>query len=154
MSISMKMEGFRDLDRALAELPAGTARGVVRRVMKRELAPVANMANAFWPGADDAVFKIGSKLVRSQPAAKRGASIVNMFVGADRYVPHAHLIEWGTGPRHQKSGKYVGAVAPSPALTPAWEMNKDLVLRGLGAGLWEEISRTLDRRARRAAKGK
>lgn len=150
----MKVTGFRDLEKQLAKLPASTAKGVARRVMKRSLAPVAETANAFWPGARDDVFRITSKLARSQPRAKSGRSIVNMFIGANRAADggarQAHLIEWGTGPRFQKGGKYTGSVAAQPMLTPAWEMHKDTVLRELGRLLGEEIEKSL---ARRAAKG-
>lgn len=152
MSVGFKMEGFKEIEQALAELPAGTARGVVRRSMKKELQVVADTANAFWPGADDGVFVITSKLAPSQPSPPSGRSIINLFVGADRSAPHAHLIEWGTGPRQHKSGKYVGAVSPSPSLTPAWDMNKAQVLEGLGKRIWAELAATQKRRAAKAAK--
>lgn len=153
MSVSMKMDGFRELEKALAQLPAGTAKGVARRAMKKELAPVAAMANAFWPGSADDVFRITSRVSRSQPQPKKGRSILNMFVGAPggrTGTPEAHLIEFGTGPRFHKSGKYVGAVAPTPMLQPAWDANKHAILEGLGARLWDEIVKTQARRAKRA----
>jgi len=159
VSVSMRIEGLRDIERALAQLPASTARGVVRRVMKKELKPVASMANAFWPGADDDVFKITSKLTASQrryaQSAGFNSSVVNMYVGANasRYggTPHAHLIEFGTGPRYTSAGAYRGSVAPSPMLPPAWDMHKRQILAGLGARMWDEITKTM---ARRAARGK
>ena len=159
MSISMKMTGFREIEKALAQLPAGTAKGVARRAMKKELAPVAATANSFWPGADDQVFKITSRISPSQKgdsAAKNGRSVVNMFVGANvgaGGAPHAHLVEFGTGPRFQKSGRFTGSVAPQPMLQPAWDMNKQSMLEGLGARMWDEIEKTIARRAKRAAKG-
>ena len=160
MSVKMKIEGFREIEKALADLPRGTAKSVVRRAMKKELAPVAAMANALWPGTDDDVFRISSKVSRSQKGdrkAPKGASIVNMFVGANKApggAPHAHLIEFGTGPRSHKSGKYVGAVSPQPMLQPAWDAHSLGLLEGLGARIWEEIAKTMARRAKKAAKGK
>lgn len=150
MSVSLKVKGFREIEKALAKLPASTAKGVARRAMREELKPVADMANALWPGADDRVFKVGSKVKGSQPQPKRGRSIVNLHVGAVD-APQAHLLEWGTGPRHHESGKFVGAVAPSPMLGPAWDANRHTMLEGLGARLWAEIAKTM---ARRAARGK
>lgn len=152
MAISMKVTGFREIEKALAELPSSTAKGVARRAMKKELKPVKDMAEAFWPGTGDA-FRISSAIKGSQRGdshAKRGPSVANMFVGS--FEPHAHLIEFGTGPRYHKSGKYVGQVSPQPMLQPAWDANKHRILEGLGKRLWDEIEKTVARRAKRAAK--
>lgn len=156
MSVSMKVTGFREIERALAKLPAGTAKGVARRAMKKELKPIAVMANTFWPGADDNVFKITSRLKSSQRAPIRESrSVTNMFVGADYGPggnPHAHLIEFGTGPRYTKNGAFRGSVAPNPMLQPAWDMNRVQLLEGLGKRLWAEIEKTQARRAKKAAR--
>ena len=156
MNVKFEMKGFRDIEDALGELPKSTAKGVARRSMKKELQPVAAMANALWPGSSDDVFRITSRIARGQMGAslmERGPSIVNMFVGAPggrTGTPEAHLIEFGTGPRYHKSGKYVGAVSPNPMLQPAWDANKHQLLEGLGARLWDEIEKTMARRAKRA----
>lgn len=158
MSISMKFDG-RELEKALAKLPQGTAKGVSRRAMKKELQPVASLANAFWPGADDNVFRITSRVARRQMAdshAKRGRTVLNMFVGAPggaTGTPEAHLIEFGTGPRYQKNGRFTGSVSPTPMLQPAWDANKNQILAGLGKRLFDEIEKTVARRAKKAAKG-
>ena len=152
------MKGFKELEQALAQLPAGTAKGVARRVMKKQLQPVADFANALWPGSSDDVFQITSRVSRSQMGDShmdRSRSAVNMFVGAPGGrggTPEAHLIEFGTGPRSHKSGKFVGAVAPSPMLQPAWDANKHKMLAQLGADLFVEIEKSLARRAAKLAK--
>lgn len=159
MSANIKMEGFRELEKALSELPAGTSKGIARRAMKKELKPVMDMANSFWPGSTTDVFRITSKISsrqRSQSVATRGKSVLNMFVGAPGGKdgsPEAHLIEFGTGPRFQKNGRFTGSVSPTPMLQPAWDANKGKILDGLGARLWDEIEKTVARRAKRAAKG-
>lgn len=158
MAGSLKMEGFKELERKLAQLPASTAKGVARRVMKKQLKPVADMANALWPGSSDDVFQITSRIARGQMTdshMERKASTVDMFVGApggSTGTPEAPLIEFGTGPRYQKGGKYVGAVSPQPMLQPAWDANKSRMLEQLGADLFEEIEKSLKRRAAKAAK--
>ena len=124
--------------------------------MKKELQPVAALANAFWPGADDDVFRITSKLARGQRSrVKESRTVTNLYVGAPggrQGTPEAHLIEFGTGPRYHKSGKYVGQVSPTPMLQPAWDANKRQILDGLGKRLWDEIEKTMARRAKKAAK--
>ena len=152
------MEGFKDLERALAQLPAGTAKGVARRVMKRRLQPVADLANALWPGSSDDVFRITSRIMRGQRPdshMETGRSVLNMFVGApggENGTPEAHLVEFGTGPRTQKNGRFTGAVAPTPMLQPAWDVNKGQMLERLGADLFEEIEKSLARRAAKQAR--
>jgi len=109
MTATLRLEGAMDLERALAALPRGTASGVARRAMRKELKPVKEMAEAFWPGANEA-FKISSRISGSQRGDSemvRGQSIENMFVGS--FEPHAHLIEFGTGPRYTKNGACFGA---------------------------------------------
>lgn len=144
----MKVEGFRDIERALAKLPAGTAKGVARRALKKELAPVKDAAEMFWPGAT-AAFRISSAIKGSQRGdsyATKGRSVTNMFVGS--FEPHAHLIEFGTGPRYTLNGAYRGSVSPEPMLQPAWQMHKGQMLESLGARMWAEISKTMARRAK------
>jgi hypothetical protein len=159
VSIKLEVKGFRDIERALADLPRGTSKGVARRAMKKELAPIADTANAFWPGATDDVFRVTSRISPSQRGdsqAKRGRSVVNLYVGANygpQGAPHAHLIEFGTGPRYTRGGAFRGSVAPQPMLQPAWDAHKNQLLEGLGARLWDEIRKTQARRAAKAARG-
>lgn len=158
MSANLKMDGFRELEKALAELPAGTSKGIARRAMKKELKPVLDMANGLWPGSSGDVFRITSRISRSQISdslAPRDRSALNMFVGAPggaTGTPEAHLIEFGTGPRFQKNGRFTGSVSPTPMLQPAWDAHKRKILDGLGKRLWDEIEKTQARRAKRAAK--
>ncbi|MDF3413284.1 hypothetical protein HKX54_02350 [Sulfitobacter sp. M57] len=153
MSRSLKMTGGKELEQLLAQLPTATAKSVGRRVMKKRLKPVADFANALWPGSSDDVFRITSRVSRGQIAdshMQRDSGTLNMFVGAPGGAlgtPEAHLIEFGTGPRYHESGKYVGAVSASPMLQPAWEANRGTMLRALGADLFEEIQKSLARRA-------
>ena len=91
------------------------------------------------------VVKIGNPVIArpSWPSPASGGHIDTL----------AHLVEFGTGPRFQKSGRYTGSVAPQPMLQPAWDMHKSQILEGLGKRLWDEIEKTMARRAKRAAKG-
>jgi len=147
----MRFEGGRDIERALAELPRGTAKGTSRRAMKKELKPIKDTAEMFWPGANDG-FRVTSALIPTQrPAVRESRSVTNMFVGS--FEPHAHLLEFGTGPRYTKNGAFRGSVSPQPMLQPAWDAHKGKLLEGLGKRMWDEIAKTQARRAKKAAKG-
>lgn len=157
MSMSLKVEGLRELERALAELPRANSRSVSQRAMRAQLKPVAAMANAFWPGSADDVFRVGTRLARGQQrgGGRAGPSEIRMYVGAPggRFgTPEAHLIEFGTGPRFQKNGRYTGQVAPTPMLQPAWDANKSGVLSGLAAELRTQLEQHMKRQARKAAR--
>jgi len=86
----------------------------------------------------------------AQSLEKPGRGRKVMFVGST--APHAHLVEFGTGPRYQANGKYVGIMTPDPFLRPAWDANKDEVLANLATAIREEIEKALDRRVSRAIK--
>ncbi|WP_197919315.1 hypothetical protein [Thiosulfatihalobacter marinus] len=147
MRAEFSIAGLREIDNVLAALPKATSKAVVKRALRNQLLPVADMANGFWPGADDDVFQVSLKLKSGQPRPDVPQSAVTMFVGTSKR--QAHLLEWGTAPRYHKSGKYVGAVAPQPMLTPSWEAHKDNILNGLVDELRREIDATIARRARR-----
>lgn len=73
-----------------------------------------------------------------------------MNVGAHGRV--SHLVEFGTGPRYHKSGKFVGVMPPQPFMRPAWDENKNAVLDSLAASLRDEIAKTVARANKKAAK--
>lgn len=149
MRATFSFEGFQDIDEGLAALPQVTSRAVVRRALVFALQPIADVANGYWPGADDTAFAVSDKLASGQKAEVAATGAVMVHVGSTKAAPHAHLREWGTAPRVHKSGKYVGAVAPNPSLTPAWDAGKDQILERLAAALRVEFEATMARRARR-----
>ena len=87
----------------------------------------------------------------------RGAALLTLYVGPvdedGKGAPHAHLLEFGTGPRYHKSGKFVGAVMADPFMRPAWDQHRGQMLEKLGANIWAEIEKSLARAERAAAKG-
>jgi hypothetical protein len=147
----MRLEGAMDIERALAQLPRAQSRAVSLRAMREVLRPVASAANAFWPGSSDDVFTIRTRLQRSQMGDShmvRGRSIINLFVGAPggaTGTPHAHLIEFGTGPRYTRNGAFRGSVSPIAMLQPAWDMHRAQMLTILGQLIWNEIERVMAR---------
>lgn len=155
MSVNLKLHGFKDMEKALAKLPAGTAKGVTRRSLKKILKPVAHAAEA-----SPFTIAITSSLVARQRQQARSdfrPGVVSMFVGPvdddGNGAPHAHLLEFGTQPRFLKSGRFVGAVMADPFMRPAWDAHSGDILEKLGAEVWDQIEKSLERAARKAAKG-
>jgi len=140
--IRVRVEGLRELQAALAELPRATSKNIQRRVLKKRAQPIADAARERAP-VDEGQLRdsiaVSAKLSKRQRRLHRkfGPDDVEMFVGAGA-LPQAHLQEFG------ENG--------TPFMRPAWEAHKRGVLDGIQADLWTEIQKAAARRARKAAR--
>lgn len=161
MKVSVKVEGLKELDEALKDLPQATGKNVMRRAAEKALAPVIAAAKTFVPvdhGDLKRSLKVSRKLSKRQAALMRqeyrteGKAAVSVFAGPSA-LPHAHLIEFGTKPRYQKStGKFVGQVAAQPFMRPAWDAKQNDVLAIFTKEMWTEIEKAAKRQAKKLAK--
>lgn len=144
----VKVEGLRELDRALAELPNRTGKAVLRRTLKRAAQPMADMAESLAPVRTDELQRsvsVSTKLARRQAKMHRrmfrnDRASAEMFVGAG-VLPQAHLQEFGSAEH--------GA---QPFMRPAWDAEKRPTLDRIKDMLAEEIRKAAERAERRAAK--
>jgi HK97 gp10 family phage protein len=153
MSASMKISGFKELDALLQSMPGRLVGPGVDAGLRKALQPVAAAARSMAPGSLGGRIKIAPKIKASQMAkslVKPGKGRRVMYVGLT--APHAHLDEFGTAPRYQKTkgNKYVGIMPPKPFLRPAWDAHKDKVLATLAEAVREEITKALGRRVEKA----
>src|SRR5688572_23085667 len=84
--VATKLEGFRELDRALGQLPKATAKNVLRRVLKKAAQPVDDDASAAAPvntGKLQVSVITGTQLTRSQ---RRGA-----YLKTSNYYAEIHV---------------------------------------------------------------
>lgn len=148
MRTTVRVDGLRELDEALGELPKATAKNVLRRVARKALEPVAADMAARAP-VDDGHLRdsigVGTRLTRRQAALHRKAfrddrASIEMFAGAGG-MPQAHLREFG-GDGHP----------PHPFARPAWDSNKNGVLESIKSDLGDEIMKAAQRLARKAAR--
>jgi HK97 gp10 family phage protein len=143
---SVKVEGLKDLERALRELPRANAKAVLRRTLKQAGEPVAKTARALAPkevGYLAESIDVSPKLSKRQRGIHSRQSPVEMFIGPGT-DPAAHLQEFGSGPGH----------VAQPFMRPAWDQNKGKVLDTIANLTWIEIENTANRLAKRAAKGR
>ena len=152
----VRIEGLRELEKALAELPKATGKNVLRRTLRKAAEPMVAAAQSKAPvdsgGLRDSI-QIATRLSRRQARLHRkmfkdDRASVEIFAGVSA-LPHAHLLEFGTGPRYHKSGKYVGQVAPHPFMRPAWDAHKRPMLDAISKELGEEIMKAAQRLARK-----
>lgn len=151
----VKVEGLRELEQNLRELPKATARNVLRRVLIKRAEPMAETMRSLVP--DDPAtpetvdlkgsIGVGIKLSKRQARLHRKENkddkqFAEVFVGAGP-KPHAHLQEFGSMNN-----------SPHPFVRPAWDQHKDAILEGIKDDLWTEINKAAKRYASKLAKVK
>ena len=147
IKVTVKVEGMAALRDALSELPKATSKNVMRRVLNKRAAPIAEKADSLVPvdrGDLKKSIRVGTVLSpRARRAHQRpGPLAVEVLVGPGPH-PQAHLQEFGT--------QHHGA---QPYMRPAWDASKDTLLTDIGKDIAEEIEKARKRLARKAAKGK
>lgn len=152
MKTTVRIDGLRELEQALSELPRATGKNVLRRVLRKAAEPMAADMKARAPddpntGGMDLKnsIGIGSRLSKRQASIHRkmfrdDKASVEIFVGAGP-VPHAHLQEFGTA--HH---------GPQPFARPAWDGHQKSILESIKTDLGTEIDKAAKRLARKAAR--
>lgn len=150
MTVTINLQGFRELEREFAKLEKlATRRSVARRALKKAAQPMADLAASMAPSDDGdlkASIAVSTKLSSRQAGVHRrmfrnDRASVEMFVGAGP-LPSAHTQEFGTV--HH---------APQPFMRPAFDQDHINLLRRLGDEMAKEIDKAVTRAARRAARG-
>lgn len=135
------IEGLKELDEALTELPKATARNVLRNTLKQEGQQIADAGEANAPRLSGKLadsYTVGTKLSRRQRKLNKKESQVEVYIGP---TPHAKSVQTEFGNSHQ---------APHPHLRPAWDGNVMKVLQGIKNTLAEKIEAARKRIARKA----
>jgi HK97 gp10 family phage protein len=143
-----RIEGMRELEQALGELPKATGKAVLRRVLIEAGEPIARAARAVAPrdvGTLVESIDVGTKLSRRQRSQHRKMSTVEVHVGPGPN-PQAITQEFGTW-RHRAQ----------PFMRPAWDAERmnalDRCVTLLGNRIVEAAQRAARKSARLAAKG-
>lgn len=141
----IRLEGFAELDKALAEIgKKSTERALLRRVAKKALRPVLEQAKANAP-VDEGRLRdsivMGSRLTSSAKKIDRRSPRqgLRLFVGTA--IRNAVPREFGTW-----------RTRATPFMRPAWEKLKGRVLQIVISEMGPEIERTAERAAKRATK--
>jgi HK97 gp10 family phage protein len=142
-SVTFKLDGLKDLDAALGQLPQSTGKNVLRRVGRAALQPVDDRWRELAPhltGQLEESGSVGSKLSRRQRKAQERENYVEVFAGPG---PNPQAIQGEFGNQHQ---------AAQPFLRPAWDEKQGEVLQIVADQLGAEIQKAAARLARKAAK--
>jgi len=148
----MKVEGLKELEAALSELPKSTGKAVMRRTLKKAGQPIADHARSLAPddpdtGGDDlkTSIAVSTKLSKRQRGIHKkmfrdDKASVEMFVGAGP-SPKAHNQEFGNV-NH----------GPQSFMRPAWDAKQGETLEIIKTEMWGEIEKAAKRLARKAAR--
>jgi len=161
MAKQFKVEGLKELEVALRELPKATGKNVLRRTLKSAAQPF----DASWrakagdnPKTEGRDLKasggVSNKLNPRQKSLHKkmfrdDKAAVEMFAGPG---PRTSAIteEFGTDERFHDDGASVGSVDPHPFVRPAWDETKMQVLDAVKDSLASEIEKAALRLARKA----
>ncbi|WP_233469463.1 HK97-gp10 family putative phage morphogenesis protein [Neorhizobium petrolearium] len=142
MRLKVRVEGLKELDKALGALPRATGKNVSRRALMKAGQVIADAGRDNAPekeGHLKASYGVGTKLTRRQRQQHRKESPVEVFAGPND--PAAVQTEFGN--EHQ---------AAEPHLRPAWDANKDKALEIVKDELTAEIAKAVSRAERKAAR--
>lgn len=164
----VQVEGLKDLEQALTELPKATSRNVLLRALKKAAQPITDAAQAKAPVETgqlrDSIIvtsrvrnRVGlteyaqtmastgdykeaqSALRTARREGGPGGARAEVNIGPT--APHAHLLEFGTV-----------KMSAHPFMRPAWESEKDGALIDISNELKAEIEKARARLARKAAR--
>jgi HK97 gp10 family phage protein len=147
--MTVRLEGFRQLEAALSALPKSTGKAVLRRVAKGALQPMAEKARSLAPKDSG---DLAGAIQVSERRTKRVARInrfdkntgIQMAMGpvsGGGVLNYATFAEFGTNDTRA-----------TPYMRPAWYSGKDDALEYVKANLGREIDRAASRLAKKAAR--
>jgi hypothetical protein len=151
MSVTFKLEGFSDLDRALAELPKATQKPTLRRALKKAAQPLAETARSMAPRDPESPGDLAGSIAVSTKLSKRQAKLHRKMFKDDKAAVEMFV---GPGPDPAAWNQEFGNVnhGPQSFMRPAWDSEQRPMLERLKADLWQEIEKTAARAARKAAR--
>lgn len=152
MRSKFKIEGLRETEVALAELPKATARNVLNRVLDNAAKPIEADAQA------NISVRTGvarEHVVRSRRLNKTSGRAVRKANSKSSAEIHVGVV---AGKAASGAGKYALVAAMQlefkhkPWLRPAWDSNKGGALNFISGALWDEINKARGRLAKKAAR--
>ena len=153
MRTTFKVDGLKELGRALAEMHPAAEANVLRKVGAQALQPIADAAQGMAPilrGNLKASIGVGKKLSARQAKMHR-KSVRGDKRSAEVFVVPSYVL--GAKGRHGHLQEF-GTInhAPQPFMRPAWDAGKMQVVTDISKGLAAAVERQAARAARKAAR--
>lgn len=141
--VTVKVEGLRELERAMDELTTATARGQGRKALAAGGEVLARRMRDLAPrDTGNLIENIdeGGQLTRRQKSMHRKFADIERYVGASD--PAAVQTEFGNENQ-----------PPQPWARPAWDQTQDRVLKTIADTLMVGVDKAVQRARRKAMKG-
>lgn len=159
--MKVKLEGFRELDRALARLPKATGKNVLRRIARGALEPMAAAAQSHAPRGPTGNLHVGIAVSQKRTKRSKTQAVAMRKSGKWRSDPSTG-IEMAMGPTSRMGvlgyASFVefGTVdtAPQPYMRPAWDGGAMNALEYIKANLKGAIDKAAARLAKKRLKAK
>jgi len=138
-------EGGREMERQLARLKQGTAKGAMRRALRNSAKPMAELMKG---GMRRDQGDLADSVTITSKLSPRQASLRRRMFSDER---SAIELSVGPGPLPQAITEEFGTVnqAPHASVRPAWDADHMALLDRLGREMWTEIEKTIGRAAKR-----
>ncbi|QPI73930.1 HK97-gp10 family putative phage morphogenesis protein [Sphingobium sp. Cam5-1] len=143
MAETFKLEGLKELEAALGQMPRATARATGLRALRLGAEPIARAARRLAPVAEGNLVEsidVGTNLARSQRGDRGAVAPLEIHIGPGQQ-PQAIAQEFGT---------YKDPA--QPFMTPAWEAERMNALDVVGTALGIEVEKTAARLAKKRAR--
>lgn len=137
----LRIEGARELEAALRQLPDSVGRGNLRRTLKTVAEPVRQAMEDAAPRSPVAPHLAQNIVVAT--TRKPEDFQASVAIGPKREFFYGHFSEFGTSREPAR-----------PWMRPAWDAQKAGLLPAIGRELWGQIKASARRLARRAARAR
>lgn len=156
---AFRVSGDKELAEAFEQLPKAVGNQVLRTAARKALKPVEDVAKSMVETDEGELrdsITISTRLSNRQRRmfGRRGDVVVHAGPSHPKGA-HGVLVEFGSGPRYQKStGRYVGVMPAKPFMRPAWDQNRHRVLEIMRTEIWDVLLKAVRRLRKRAENGK
>lgn len=156
--MKVKLSGFRELEKALAELPKATGKGVLRKVAKGALEPMADNAASMAP-TDQGKLAFSIAVSEKRTRRAKGKSTIRFAGGkfksdSSTGITMAMGPAGGSGTLSYATFVEFGTIdtPAQPFMRPAWSSGAMRALEYIKDNLGAEIDRAAQRVAKRKAR--
>ncbi len=147
---TVKLTGFKELERELENLSKAAGKGVLRRSLKKAAQPIADTANAIAPVGDTSEPGLSESVVYSTRLNRRQTGLHRKMFRDDRAAVEGFVGTNDPAGVQQEFGNINHG--PQPFMRPAWDQEALPTLDRLGDNLWTELQKSIARAERKAAR--
>lgn len=151
MTVTVRVEGFKELERELENLTKAAGKGVLRRSLKKSAQPLAELMQTLAPRGETATDQLAESVSVGTKLSKRQAGLHRRMFRSDKASVEMFV---GPGPDPAAWNQEFGNIihGAQPFARPAWEQDQRALLDRLKKELWMELQKSIARAERKAAR--